>query len=215
LKLGDDVKAERSFNKALELQPDLTVAHAGLILMYLSEGKFHEAHERSAKLLAISPSEFIALNIIGDAHLYSGDHRQAREFYEKAYSVSPYGRVAFTGWLRSTGLAYVYLKMGNARKANDLLNESLNRNLEELRGGSESPGVLYDLAAVHAVRGNKAEAYKWLQKAIDGGWIDYRIGRIDPLFENLRDDEDFKEMMDQVRVKVDEMRKRVEQTERE
>ena len=73
----------------------------------------------------------------------------------------------------------------------------------------------YTLAEINAIQGNKADARDWLQKAIDAGWRDYRYAEIDPSLENLRGDERFKKMMADVKDQVDEMRKRVEEMEKE
>jgi hypothetical protein len=60
------------------------------------------------------------------------------------------------------------------------------------------------------VWGGKAEAYKWLQKAVDAGFqMVYRVST-DPLFDNLRDDGRFKEIVTQLETKVAEIRKEIE-----
>ncbi len=69
----------------------------------------------------------------------------------------------------------------------------------------------YQLAAIHAIRGKKDGAYEWLEQAIDAGWRWHRIGVRDPLLANLRHDERFHRMMDDVKAQVDSMRALVEQ----
>jgi protein kinase/serine/threonine-protein kinase len=71
------------------------------------------------------------------------------------------------------------------------------------------------MAAIYAVQGNKEEALEWLEKAVDAGWRDHKCALRYPIFENIRDDERFKRIMDDVKVKVAEMRRRVEQLERD
>jgi hypothetical protein len=62
----------------------------------------------------------------------------------------------------------------------------------------------YDLAAVHAIRDEKAEAYRWLQSAIDAGWRTYRLARRDPLLRNLHNDQQFEQLMAVANAKVEE-----------
>lgn len=80
----------------------------------------------------------------------------------------------------------------------------------KLAQGSEKYTVPYEISAIHAVQGNREDSCRWLQKAIDWDFRDYRLTLIDPLFENLHDDERFRQIMSEVKCIVDEMRKRVE-----
>ena len=86
---------------------------------------------------------------------------------------------------------------------------------KRLEQGDESNDIGFSMAAIYAVQGNKEEALKWLQKAVDAGWRYYRYISRYPLLENIRDDERFKRIMDDTKAKVAEMRRRVEQLERD
>ncbi len=206
--LDDDAKAEQWLNKALELQPDFSFARSGLSIMYLKQGKFHEAMEQSRKILANDPNDLLGLNRAGLVELLQGNYAQTKQYYEKAIAIdSTRGS--------TTGLGYIYWKTGKQDEARNLFTQSLRRDHNQLDKGNESSGIPYDIAAINANQGNKEEAYKWLQKAIDAGWRFYDFGLIDPLLENLRNDDQFQQMMAQVKAKVDEMRKRVEQAEKE
>jgi hypothetical protein len=112
-------------------------------------------------------------------------------------------------------MGYIYWKTGRKDEARKMFARGLTNDEEELARGSESCGLPLDLAEINAIQGNKPEAYKWLQKAIDAGWREYRWAATDPLLENLRNDDKFKQMMADVKAKVDEMRKRVKEMEKE
>ena len=71
----------------------------------------------------------------------------------------------------------------------------------------------FELGNVQAV--NKVEAYDWLKKAIDAGWPYFRFGERDPKFENIRNEERFKQMMAGVKKKIGNMRKKIEQKEKQ
>jgi hypothetical protein len=73
------------------------------------------------------------------------------------------------------------------------------------------------MAALYAVQGNKDEAIRWLEKAVEATspqWNTNYISRY-PLFENIRDDARFKQIIDGMKAKVAGMRRRVEQMERD
>jgi hypothetical protein len=85
--------------------------------------------------------------------------------------------------------------------------------------GFEMPQVRDDrfrlsMAAIYAVQGDKEEALRWLQKAVDAGWRWYRFLSRYHLLENIRDDTRFKRIIDDTKAKVAEMLRRVEQFER-
>ncbi|HEB35966.1 hypothetical protein LCGC14_1047810 [marine sediment metagenome] len=202
--LDDYAKAEQWLNKALDLQPDFPEAISGLIMCYLAQGEHQQAVEQSQKLLAMAPDGFRALNIAGFVELFSGNYEQAQQYYQKSIEIRSIME-------NLTNLGYVYWKKGQRDEARKLFSQSLVLCQKQLEQGSEFSAAPYYIAAVHAIQGNKEEAYKWLKKAIDSGWRNFRLGSRNPLLENLREDEQFKQMMAQVKEMVDKMRRKIEE----
>jgi tetratricopeptide (TPR) repeat protein len=203
LHLGDYPAATEWFNKALALQPDLHSAQIWLATVSLAQREYQQCIERAEKILASFPNDTDALGIIGSAELLLGNYPRAEECFASDS----------TG--NATGLGYVYWKTGRPDKARKMFARSIEGDQKALAQGDERPWIVYDIAAINAIQGKKTEAYDWLQKAIDAGWRSYRYAEIDPVLENLRDDGRFKQMMADVKAKVDEMRKRVEEMEKE
>jgi serine/threonine protein kinase/Tfp pilus assembly protein PilF len=199
--LDDPGQAESSFKKSLELQPDLDVAHHGLIFLYLGSGEYNKAIEQSQAYLTKMPGSLHALSYAALAELFSGHYEKAQEYYQKTGSAP-------------IELGYIYWKAGRKDEARELVRRRLDRLQKRLEQGDESHGVRISMAAIYAVQGNKDEALKWLEKAVDAGWCDYNYASRYPLFENIRDDERFKQIIDGMNAKVAEMRQRVEQMER-
>jgi TolB-like protein/Flp pilus assembly protein TadD len=208
--LADDAKAGQWFSKALEVQRDLDDAHLGLTWLYLVQQKYQQAFEQSGKILAYSPHYVYGLQAAGTAKLLLGDYAGAKKYFERSIAIRPAGR----GWMPPvtylTSSGYVLWKTGQKEEARKMFDQSLQLDQTDLQQGNESFAVRYDIAAINAVQGNKAEAYKWLQQTIDSGFRNYRFSLIDPLLENLHGDERFKQMMTEVTKQVDEMRKRAE-----
>lgn len=214
LRLDDLPRAEQWFRKGIELQPDFVYTYVALSLLYLEQGKHNEAIKECEKILSISPEDVVGLNALGDAELFSGNYVRAKEYYERAIAKISNRWNVYSGRCNTTGLGYALWKIGEQDSARKKFNESLRLDQKELEQNSEWYIIPYDLAAIHAIQGNKTEAYTWLQKAIEAGWRTYRLALIDPLFENLRNEQQFKQMMEEVKAKVDEMRRRVEQMEK-
>jgi len=202
--LDDPVRAEEWLKKALELQPDLDVTHARLIDLYLYLGEYNKAIEQSQTYLSKFPGnpsawmiEYAAL-----AELFSGHYEKAQEYYQKIGE-------------QPIELGYIYWKAGRKDEAKKLFQGNLDRLHKRLEQGDESNDIGVSMAAIYAVQGNRNEALRWLQKAVDAGYRYYRYISRYPLLENIRDDERFKRIIDETKAKVAEMRRRVEQLERD
>jgi len=128
-------------------------------------------------------------------YLSCGEYDKAIEQSQVYLSKLP----GYGGAIRSAALAELFA--GHYEKAQEYYQK---------RGGAPvEPGYLYWKS------GKKEEALQWLQKALDSGMTEYRYYTRYPLFENIRDDERFKRIVDEVKIRVAEMRRRVEQMERD
>jgi len=55
-------------------------------------------------------------------------------------------------------------------------------------------------AAIYSVMDEKDEALRWLEHAIDRGWINYPLfAEQDPFLENIRGEERFKKLMERIK----------------
>jgi non-specific serine/threonine protein kinase len=64
------------------------------------------------------------------------------------------------------------------------------------------PELPWLMAGLYSVMDSKDEALRWLERAVDRGWINYPLfAEQDPLLENIRGDERFKELMSQIKPK--------------
>lgn len=200
--LDDFVKAEQYFNKSVELQPDFTFAYQALIDLYIAQGNCQQAIEKSQKVLSIDPEAQISFIYAGEAELFCENYDTAKQYYQKAAAVpAPPALVP---------LGYILWKDGQKQEAKKVFNQSLTILQKRLEEGNEDGRIRYQMARIYSAQGDKAAAYKWIQKAIDAGWVRYRLAMRDPLLENLRGEEQFQQMMAQVKAKVDEMRRRAE-----
>jgi len=202
--LDDPMRAEEWLKKALELQPDLDVTHGRLTDLYLALGEYDKAIEQSQTYLSKLPGnpsawiiEFAAL-----AEFFSGHYEKAQEYYQKIGE-------------QPIELGYVYWKAGRKDEARKLFQGNLDRLQKWLEQGDESNDIGFFMAAIYAVQGNRDEALRWLQKAVDAGYRYYRYISRYPLLENIRDDARFKRIIDETKAKVAEMRRRVEQLEKD
>ncbi len=202
--LDDFAKAEQWLNEALDLQPDLISAHWGFTYIYLVEGRYQKAIQKGQKILSIDPDSVDGLTAIADAEFFSGNLLQAKQYYEKAAGKNP-----MRGNLL-TSIGYILWKTGQEEEAQKMFDQTLKSSQNQIEQGNEYWALPFDIACIYAIRGSKTEAYKWLQKAIDAGWRFFRLGLGTPLLETLHEDIQFKQMMEELKAKVYDMRKRIE-----
>ena len=207
LDLCDDARAKEWCNKALALQPDLAAARFFLGVMHLERKEYQQAMDQAQKILALQADDRSGLFLAGAAELLSANYAQSEQYLSKSMAID-----STSG---TTSLGYIYMKTGRKDEAGKMLARSLRHDEEELEKGNESDWIPYDLAEINSMHGNKVEAYRWLERAINAGWRDYRSAEIDPLLENICNEGRFKQMMTDVKAKVDEMRKHVEEMEKE
>jgi len=204
IRLDNYAKAEQWLNSAFELQPHNFDTNEGLIICYLAQEQYQKAVKRSQKWLSMDPDNSDVLVYAGHAELFSGNYEQAQQYYQKSIEIhSTRGNLM--------GLGYIYWKKEQHDEARKLFNQVRILCQKQLEQGNEYLWVPYNIAIINAIQGKKKEAYKWLKKAIDAGWWDFRLGMRHPMLENLHKDDQFKQIMAQVKEKVDEMRKRIEE----
>ena len=209
LGLTDDARAEQWIQKALDLQPDFIYPCVALSQMYLEQGDDRKAIDLSLKGLSLEPGNVASLNAAGTAELFAGDYPKAKDYYEKANRVSV--TIAdFTIRSNASGLGFALMKLGEPSESNRLFHETLALRSEEVKQGNAKPLTFYDIASIHAALGEKEEAYSFLSKSIEAGWRGYRFTLRDPMMEKLRDETKFKQMMAELRLLVEEMKKKVE-----
>ncbi len=209
--LGIYAKAVEWFSKALELQPNLSDTNDSLIYCLLALGRYQQALEQSRKYLSAAPGRYTALFYAGYAALFSNKLEPAKQYFQKTIELYSTRNMFFL--CNTTLLGYIYWKKGDKGEARKLLEQSFNFDRNALEQGVEHLGIPLDLATVHAIRGNKEEALKWLQKVIDIGWLEFPGYLIDSLWENLHSDKRFKKMIAEANAKVFKIRKRIEEKE--
>ncbi|MBA3607459.1 MAG: hypothetical protein H0W43_02955 [Chthoniobacterales bacterium] len=197
--------AESDFKKALELDP-----HNVLTLSDYAQWLFFSGHP--AEALAIDRKTTTLDPLSSDAWTYLGWHLALAERYEEArvallrsLELSPDGDWA------SFNLGYVYMKEGKMEKAREvfahapavwrptglaMLEHTLGHEQESQKYLTEvktnyAIGFAYQIAQVHAWRGERGEAITWLEKAYDLHDAGLFRLRYDPILASLRDDPRF------------------------
>jgi eukaryotic-like serine/threonine-protein kinase len=102
--------------------------------------------------------------------------------------------------------AWLLMERGERPRAAALLSEALERAHGALAGGNENQRVPFEIAAIHAARGENGAALDWLEKAPAAGYVDYSTLGRHPVFERLRREPRFQAVLATMQKKVTAMR---------
>jgi len=184
-------KTEEALDKALSFQSDDYAAISAKGALALARHDFASALEWAEKAKQINPSRTYAYGVIADAQIELGHYAESAQTLQTMVDLRPdmssYSRISYlrelygdtdgalelmqlavdsgtpnaenTAWVR-TQLANLYFNMGNLDRA----------ELEYQRTLQDRPNYVYAIAGlgrVHAARGDRSEAIKLLNQAVD------------------------------------------------
>lgn len=207
--VGDSTKCEEIGMKLAIIDPDNVNLYIGRSLNFLRLKEYQRAMDEIIKPLSLMPENVNFLGIAGDIQLTMGNLAEAKKYYESAVKADSLVRSTVTGKLPLVGLGYIMWKEGNRDEAHKVFTQIVVHTKKDLGEGNENFSLPLDIAYINAIEGKKEEAYKWLQKAVNRGWRLYNWAQMDPLLENLRNDEKFKSIITYMQSDVDRMRERL------
>ncbi|MGC2032915.1 MAG: TIR domain-containing protein [Steroidobacteraceae bacterium] len=174
--LGQSDDAIRTYQEVLVHDPLSTDALRYLAWQLLYAGRLAESETVARRLIELDPAHGSVLDQLGHVYLARGDPRTALTLIEQESDE----------YWRSMSLPIVYRALGREADSVQAL-----RSVEAKYGDQGA----YQIAEVHAYRGEVDAAFEWLERAIverDGGltWI-----KVDNLVANLRSDPRYKTIL--------------------
>ena len=202
--------AEKAFQRALEINPNLAMAHYWYSWQLILFDRMDEAlvaHKRAQELDPLTPLHTAWL---GGLYWIWGRYEEGLEEVNKALILSP------VGWHVLLVQTYIYMDMGRyeeaisiAQKAaslypdlRHLLGQAYARAgqreqaleiLAELEKEEPDPYGALGLVELNVALGNKDEAFRWLNYEHPHAWVPWI--RTNPPFRPLRDDPRFNELL--------------------
>jgi tetratricopeptide (TPR) repeat protein len=207
--VGDWEKSESVFKKMIQIHP-----HFGLIAQMLVlqvKGNNTELLQAAEEFLDHYPDSKYGYGFKAISLLYLGRTQEAEDYIR---TMLQYGepdrnavhRVGIIFWMngkREEAMEYFNLQI-------DYCKESLDSN--DLYGQTHAA---YDLAGIYAFLGKKEEAIRWLREyerlGFTSGVLDYI--KTDLLFDNLRNDEVFNEIVSRANEKAAALRAKLQEME--
>jgi TolB-like protein len=198
----------------LELKPtarpdaDAFVTRAILVATYIAERRYDDAKSLAEELMSSQPAFAGGYLLSAWVEAFEGDINRAKILLEAATHTVADGDV-FLKPLTECYLACAMCKLGNREKASRFIAQSSSFLGNAIDDGNEAVEFYEALAMLEAVQDNKTGALDWLQRAFDAGYIDYLLAEQNPFLDTLHDNAKFKELMSQMRARVEDMRRRV------
>jgi non-specific serine/threonine protein kinase len=170
----------------------------GQIMIHLLNGMESEAVDYFKNTVKTIKSDAGLYVAGGDAALAMGDPRQAADYYQSALKLDPSCWHPISGINATTSFGFILWKMGHQEEAHQMfqLSEQMNQKMIDME--SEWWGNAYDLAAIKSITGEFEESLFWLREAVNKGFRLYMWLEIDPLFENLRQNDTFVQLLQEL-----------------
>jgi tetratricopeptide (TPR) repeat protein len=212
---GFKEKSDYYGQQALKLDEDTAEYYSGLIQAELSFGNFEKAIESGLKGYAIDSLNPNILSRLGRSYLYLGQYEESLIYIEKYIESSK--TLGFSILYRPHNIGYAYWQNGYEKEAEYYFGEQKRYCEESIRlnrWDAQKLLVYYDLAAIYAFKGKKEKAYENLrifnQREVmsQGHVTDIKN---DPLFDSLRDETEFQQIVKDVETKYQAEHERVRQ----
>lgn len=206
----DWAAGERYFGQALGSNPNYAIAHAWYAGTLLAQGKFAAAEAEYLRAQELDPLNTGFLNNLGETYYYWRQPDRCLTQAAKALELDPgsewarINQAKCFSWqgrydealqaaqkttLAIPGRLTIFAQSGRLAQARELLPLVIKDH------GKTAP---YYVAAAYAVLGDKEPAFAWLQKAADGQQADLVSIKIEPVFDGLRNDPRFAELLRRV-----------------
>jgi tetratricopeptide (TPR) repeat protein len=209
----DYVGAEREARRAIELDPNLSAAHAALVVLLQGLGRKEEALAETEKVLALDPYSVPSCQSAGTSFLYGGRYDEAIEQFQRALELEPNLPVARDNlglaYIRKgmieqgmleirtsielepedpqtrCDLAYALVKAGDTEGARKILADLLAMR-------ERKSGVAIAIAGVYVSLGEVDKALDWLEKGFEEHAPYMAALRADFVYESLWNEPRFK-----------------------
>jgi len=200
--------------EALELDDDSAAYYAVIAEIEESQGNFEEAIKLGEKSLAIDSTNSWLTYLVGLSHSYLGQNERYLEYIKKYHKrkTNPDNVTWATIWA-----GYAFWINGFTEEAEYYFNKALefyNELVELDRHLNQDLHTYYSLAALHAFLGDRAKAYEYLrlmnQRPRMPKWMIKDI-KNDPLFNSIRDEPEFQQIVLDVEAKYQAEHERVRQ----
>jgi len=219
-------RAESSHLRALELGPSLSQVHINYAYLLACRGAVEEAVREAYRAEKLDPLSPMASQQVGTMQYLAGHFDAAIAQFESTIRLNPHY------WFAYQRLAQALMATGDYDHGIEVMQRGIDlAGLQTLRSGKHTLASLYalagkraqavemleeleerqrtvyippsDLAQIHVTLGNVDEAFRWLERAVEVRDADLFMTRVWPVWDPIRNDPRFDELLHQLNLSDD------------
>jgi len=180
-------EALTELQRAHELNPLSPILNLALGYRFYYARQYAEAIEQCQKTLAIDPKFVPAHVYLGRAYEQKGMYKEAAAEFRKALEISE----GDSNELASLG--HLYAISGQPAEARNILAQLKERS-------TQTYVQPMWIAAIHVGLDEKELAFDWLQRALEDRSVWLLYLKVDPMFDSLRSDQRFMDLLRRIRL---------------
>lgn len=207
--IGLDEKAETILAEGISWNPDNEELNFKLGNLELKLNQFEKVKEKAADLAIRKPESPIAPVLLGRAAFFEKDYEKAKKHFLNAKELTGKKKDSKKQWDIDMGLAFIEHKLNPKAEISSKLNKLLF-DLKEKEAKHPKKQIQVLIASIYSALNNEKKAIEYLNKAMEQGFLDYKMLENNPLFEDLRKKDVFQKIQKEVRKKAEEIQKKVD-----
>lgn len=203
--LGDLAAARTWIDQTISANPDNWQVHWMTTEYNLFSNEYELMDQYTGERLAIlletdekSRDLKVAYMSAGLAKLVNNENQLAIGYLDRAERIEYKLEVAKELQIKVLR-ALAYKKDGQSKRANMLIDESLEYSIRMGNQGWRYPDMVVNQASVFAVKGDHDKALELLDKAVQLGYRQYLVLEHDPRWEELRERQEFIQLVDSLK----------------
>ena len=210
-------EAERELKRALELNPNSSLAHERYMMLLLSLDRIPEAVMEATRAQQLDPLSFFMNRELGHSLYVARRYDEALGQLHRSEELEPSSKDVVLNWVR-----WIYEMKGKQKEAVELelseMEESGTQKAEvaALRAAYETRGwnaywtkwlqlhstdkgaYCYDMALVEARLGHADKAWDWMEKSADRREVWVIWIKVDPLLDGVRSHPGYKRLLHRI-----------------
>jgi tetratricopeptide (TPR) repeat protein len=214
--VGIAEKSEEAYQQAFDLSGDSTYYLQVSYAKYFVSGNDRQLIDYWKKQYLLDTTNYDCLWQIAQCYGFLGENEESLRYAEKFIEKGKI-RSFYTELNGNQRIGYAYWQNGYIETGQQYFDQQIdncNRSIELGRSYAQKLFAYYDLAGIYAFLGDKEKAYENLrifnQRKIIHSWLLHYV-KNDPLFDSLRDEPEFQQIVRDVEAKYQAEHERVMQ----
>lgn len=203
----DDAVMQRFLDASLQRFTGFPRLEIEYCLLDARRGRSQAALERARQLAVDNPGNDEVKEALAEIAFLTGAP-DAGELLEPIQRESPQRRLITPAESVRSLYALTLYEGGQHEKADSLWNAALAADDTEISAGNETADRRVEIAAIHAIRGDTASAFEWLERGYAAGFKDPRSVALDPFFAKVRHLPHFRQILGKMEAGLATMRRR-------